>query len=81
MRYEEVLKSFSWDDVKKYFGQDFRDKLIREGGEVGVLRVDDKWNKQSLSYSQLKDKAQKLSSFLRNEFKVSKGDVMACLAE
>ncbi|QXJ29412.1 hypothetical protein J5U23_02281 [Saccharolobus shibatae B12] len=80
MKYEELVKNFSWNEVKNYFGNDFRDKLIRDNSDIAVLRVDSKWDKESLSYSQLKDKAQRLSTFLRHEFKVKKGDVVACLA-
>ncbi|QGA68944.1 acyl-CoA synthetase [Sulfolobus sp. E11-6] len=80
MKYEELVKNFSWNEVKNYFGNDFRDKLVKDSSETAVLRVDSKWDKESLSYSQLKDKAQRLAAFLRHEFKVKKGDVVACLA-
>jgi len=76
--YEEIRKSFSWDEITNQFNKNVIDLLTSHEG-VAVKRFS-KEEIEQISFFELKEKALKLAQYLK-EFKgVKKGDVIAVLA-
>jgi len=76
--YEEVRKSFSWEEIIKLLDKDILDILTSHEG-VAVKRFS-KDIKEEISFSELRRKALKLALYLKEFHHVNKGDVIAVLA-
>ena len=81
MKYADLVKTFSWDEVKNYFMHNggLIHTFLRRSSDPAVIRFDKDWNRQVMSFYEVTEKALKLAGWLRDNG-VKPGDVVAVLA-
>ncbi|WP_243671359.1 hypothetical protein [Vulcanisaeta sp. JCM 16161] len=67
MKYADLVKTFSWNEVRNYFtgnGGLIR-TFLRGSSDPAVIRFDKDWNRQVMSFYEVTEKALRLAGWLR----------------
>ncbi|MFC4024054.1 acyl-CoA synthetase [Oceanobacillus longus] len=88
MKYEQILKDFSWDKVKKHYSgnpdevfnmaHEACDRWAKDPDRIAIYWEDEKGNEEVWTYSKLKEKSDQMANALRS-LGIKKGDRVAGL--